>query len=50
MPKIVWTMITAPERAVDAHLAQDDHDRIEHHLVGDEGAEDQDGEEELGRP
>ena len=48
MPKIECTMIEAPERAVEADLAQDDDDRVEHHLIGDEGAEDQDGEEDVG--
>ena len=38
------------ERAENLELLGDDHERIEHHLVGDERAEDQDGEEELRRP
>src|SRR5690606_9344547 len=31
--------------AIEPHLAQDDDDRVEHHLVWNEGAEEQDGKE-----
>ena len=41
-------MMRPVERAVEADLAQQDDDRIDHHLVGNEGADDQDGEEDLG--
>ena len=48
MPKIEWTMTRPLRRAVEADLAQDDDDRIDHHLIGDEGADDQDREEDVG--
>ncbi|ENN89224.1 hypothetical protein RHSP_52212 [Rhizobium freirei PRF 81] len=35
------------ERAVDTDFAQYDDDRIDHHLIGDERADDQDREEEI---
>jgi hypothetical protein len=37
----------APKGAVNAHLAQQDHERIQHDLIGDEGPENQDGEEHI---
>jgi len=36
------------ERQPVAHRPQQQHDRIEHHLIGDEGADQQDGKEQVG--
>jgi hypothetical protein len=48
MPKMVWTRMRPLSVAVDAEFAQHDDDRVDHHLVRDEGAENQNGEEDIG--
>ena len=47
MPKMVWTRMTAWMRAENSEIAGDHHQRIEHHLIGNERAKDQDGKEDF---
>ena len=48
MPKMVWMMMMPGQRREQADRGQPDDQRIDHHLVGHEGAEDEEAEEQFG--